>query len=108
MKKVLSLLILSCCFLGSAQANVSCLDTIREVNNYSESEDLHVLLTNSTHYVKLESKTSISMALMAFASGKKIKLNMSESNITTCKGGTTAGSWGNGHLVSGWFQVHDL
>lgn len=105
--KVILLVTLMLSALAQAQAGVVCQGKIREVHNYNSNENLYILLDTTTHYVFLETRASIAMALTAFASGKKVRFYMSESNLASCSGGPGNSSWDNVTRVSGWFQVDD-
>jgi hypothetical protein len=103
MNKIILLMLLI--FVSSqVHAGVTCTGVIRDVNNYSTSENLYILLDNTSHYIGLEKKTAISMALTAFASGKKVTFHM-VGTFTNCSGGPTNASWDNTEILNGWIRI---
>jgi len=106
MKKLLLSVAMYVCLMSQVHAGISCTGVIREVNNYANSEKLYILLDSTSHYIGLDTEMAKSIALTAFATEKKVVINMSESSYSACSGGTANSSWGNLTALSGWIHLN--
>lgn len=101
MKKYLILLLICS---ANVSASVNCIGTIDQVYKWDNFESISILVNlNSggrTNWISMPTKSDESMALMAFASGKNIRVYMSEDSVTNCIDG-----WAHNKKLKGYFLI---
>ena len=87
-------------FSGASSAEVNCLGTINQVYKWSDKETISILLSGTTRWIRMPTKSDESLALLAFASGKPVRIYWSATDVTSCSDG-----WSNNRVLQGYFLV---
>ncbi len=101
MKALCGAILLSSLILSTPSfANTTCEGTINQVYKWSDKDTLSILVSGTTHWIRMPTKSDESMALLAFASGKQVTLYWSASDVTSCTDG-----WSHNRVLEGYFLV---
>jgi len=98
MKKYLLVALLL--FSTSSFASVQCEGKVTRIYKWSHLPTMSIKMDTANHWINLPSKSEESMVLLAFASGKSIRLNWSSDSISSCING-----WDDNETLVGWLML---
>ena len=102
MKSIIAIFLMF--LVNDTYASVLCSGKIHAVYKWDSMDTLSIILNldgeQKTRWINMPTKSDESMALMAFASNKPVRVYMSEENITECVDG-----WSHNKPLVGYFIV---
>lgn len=99
MKKILVFKILVFLSINS-YADVTCKGRIKSIYKWNNFETISVMLDSANRWISMPTKSDESMALLAFASDKRVEFRWEDDNVTSCTNG-----WSHNKVFNGWWLV---
>ncbi len=87
-------------FSAASFSAVTCEGTINQVYKWNDADSISILLSGTTHWIKMPTKSDESLALLAFASQKAVTIRWSSADVTSCTEG-----WSHNRELEGYFLV---
>ena len=83
-------------------ADVACEGKITKLQKWSDQTHFSVMISGADRLIRVSSDMDASMAMMAFASGKKVAFVWTINSITSCTEG-----WDHNRLFVGFWEVYE-
>ncbi len=83
-------------------ADVTCEGKITKLQKWSDQTHFSIMLSGADRLIRVGSDMDASMAMMAFAAGKKVGFVWTIDSITSCAGG-----WDHNRLFVGFWEVYE-